>query len=172
MKEKQAARVESFGDAEVPSVLYPFNFVGAAGSAVATEEKLEMKQHTAMPTTAAFVESRSPIVADGASTGTQSEDEHMGRWGSRPPACAQVVASFRCVEVGVGGPVPWNAFGFLEAASWNTDAPNALEDAFWSLRAHAADGISSVVAVAAADCFWMMRVAIKMLLFRMLAACS
>jgi hypothetical protein len=62
-KKKQAASVAACGDAEVPPVLYPFNFLDVAGSAVATEEKQKTKQHTAISTTAAFVESRSPIVA-------------------------------------------------------------------------------------------------------------
>ena len=38
-----------------------------------------------------------------------------------------------------------------------------LEDAFWSLRAHAVDVLPPVVAAAASDCLWMARVAIKML---------
>jgi hypothetical protein len=130
---------------------------------VATEEKHKTKQHTAMPTTAGLVESLSPIFANGASTGAQSDDDFMSRWGRGPPACEQVVASLRCVEEGAGGPVPWNAFGFLEAAFWDTDALNALEDAFWSLRVHAADGLPPVVGLAAADCLWMARVATKML---------
>jgi hypothetical protein len=93
------------------------------------------------------------LLADGASTGTQSVDDLMGRLGRGPPACAQVVALLRGVEVGAGGPVPWNAFGFLEAKFLDTDAPNALVDAFWSLRAHAVDGLPPVV-VLVADCLW------------------
>jgi hypothetical protein len=127
-----------------------------------TEEKQETKQHTAMPATAAFVAGRSPIVADSASTGTQSEEDLMGRWGRGPPACAQVVASLLRVEVGACEPVPWNALGLLEAVFWDTDALNALEDAFWSLRAHAVDGLPPVVVLAAADCLWMARGAIEM----------
>jgi hypothetical protein len=76
---------------------------------LATKEKRETKQHTTTPTTAAFVEKRSPIVADGASTGTQSEDKHMCRWhagGAKRPVCAQVVALLRREKVGAGGPVP------------------------------------------------------------------
>jgi hypothetical protein len=84
---------------------YPLTFVNVTGSAVAVEDKKETKQHTKTPTTAAFVESRSPIVAGGASTGAQSEDEHMGRRGRGQSACAQVVAPLRRVEVGTGGPV-------------------------------------------------------------------
>jgi hypothetical protein len=60
-------------------VLCPLTFVGAARSPLATEEKRKTKQHTTTPATAAFVENRPPIVADGASTRTQSEAEHMGR---------------------------------------------------------------------------------------------
>jgi hypothetical protein len=143
--------------------LYPFNFVGAAESAVATGEKQETKQRTTTPAAAAFVESRPSIVTDGASTWIQSEDENMGRWGRGPLASAQIVASLRRVEVGAGGLVLWNAFGFLEAAFWDTGAPNALEGAFWSLLAHPADGLPPAVVIAAADCMWMARVAIKML---------
>ena len=105
-EEESAASVVACGDADVRSVLYPFNFVEVAGSAVATEEMQETKQHTTIPTTAALVESRSPIFADGASTGAQSLDDLMGRWGRGPPACAQVVASLLSAEVGAGGPVP------------------------------------------------------------------
>jgi hypothetical protein len=86
--------------------------VDFVGSAVATEEKQETKQHTTMPTTAAFVGSRSSIVSDSVSTGTQSVDGLMGvdglmcRWGRGPPAFEKIVASLRRVEEGASGPIP------------------------------------------------------------------
>jgi hypothetical protein len=67
------------------------------------------------------------------------------------------------VEEGAAGLVPWNALAPLEAAFWDTGALNALEDASWSLRAHAVDGLSPVVVMAAVDCLWMARVAINKL---------
>ena len=73
------------------------------------------------------------------------------------------MASLRREEVGAGGPVPWGAFGFLEATLLDTGALSALEGAIWSLRAHAVDVLPPVVAAAASDCLWMARVAIKML---------
>ena len=60
-------------------------------------------------------------------------------------------------------PVPWNAYCFVETAFWDTGALEDLKHAFWSIRAHAADGIPLVVVVAADDCLRMARVAIKML---------
>ena len=58
---------------------------------------------------------------------------------------------------------PWNAFGFLGGVFWDADALDAPEDALWSLRAHAVNGLSPIVGVAAANCLWAARVAIEML---------
>jgi hypothetical protein len=44
----------------------------------------------------------------------------------------------------------------------DTGALDDVKYAFWSIRAHAVDGISLVVVVAADDCLRMARVAIKM----------
>jgi hypothetical protein len=79
--------VAAFGDAKVPSVLYPLSYVGVSGSAVAAKEKKEKKQHTTTP----------PM-------GTQGEDERMARLGCGPPACAAAVAPLRRVAPSEHGP--------------------------------------------------------------------
>jgi hypothetical protein len=86
-EEESAASVVACGDADVRSVLYPFNFVEVPESAVATEEKQEKEDDTTTPP-----------------TGTQGEDERMARLGCGPPAFVTVVASLRRAASGEHDP--------------------------------------------------------------------